>query len=268
MIEAIDGTTRLFAIIGDPIHTVRSPEVFNALFTRHRANAVMFALKVSADDLARAWDGVKCLANLEGVIFTMPHKVGALSLVDHVGDTAGIVGAINAARRESDGTWTGDMFDGAGFVRGLINEGHGVVGKTAFVAGTGGAGSAIVAALARAGAARIIVDDLDSMKRDLLIRRTGAAFAGVDIVARTPGDPPTDMAINATPLGMRPTDPLPFDPSTLPPSTLVADVVTKPEMTPLLERAKATGHRVHSGRHMYLGQARDIAEFFRVRFPA
>jgi shikimate dehydrogenase len=41
----------------------------------------------------------------------------------------------------------------------------------------------------------------------------------------------------------------------------VADIVTKPEMTPLLSIAEKTGHRVHTGKYMHMGQARLAAKF-------
>lgn len=267
-IDEIDGTTRLFAIVGDPVHLVRSPGVFNGMFSRHGINAVMVAVRVPAGELAQAWSGIRSMASIEGVIMTMPHKVEALGLVDHADENARLVGAINAARRNADGSWTGDMFDGAGCVTGLRTEGHQIAGRTVAVTGTGGAGSAIVVALARAGAARILVQDVDTAKRDRLLDRVRGAFRAVAFAVPSADDAPVDIAINATPLGMRAGDPLPFDPSALPASTLVVDVITKPEMTPLLERAAATGHRVHPGRHMYLGQAKAIAAFFGVLRPA
>ncbi len=263
-IDEIDGTTRLFAIIGDPIRGLRSPTVFNGMFSRDGVNAVMVAVRVPAAGLAQAWAGICSMKNIEGVIVTMPHKVEALGLVDRVGDNAKLVGAINAARRDADGKWTGDMFDGAGCVTGLRNEGHTVAGRAISVTGTGGAGAAIVVALARAGAKSILVQDLDTSKRDRLIGRVRAAFPAVEIAAGSASDGPVDIAINATPLGMHAGDPLPFDPATLPAGTLVVDVIPLPEITPLLERAAATGHRVHPGRHMYLGQSNDIAAFFRI----
>jgi shikimate dehydrogenase len=266
-IDEIDGTTRVFAILGDPIHLVRSPGVFNGMFSRAGINAVMVAVRVPAGELAKAWSGLRSLASIEGVIVTMPHKVEALGLVDHVGDNARLVGAINAARRNADGSWSGDMFDGEGCVTGLRSQGHAIAGRSVSVTGTGGAGSAIIVALARAGAARIRVHDVDTAKRDRLLDRVRGAFPAVAFALPAPDDPPVDIAINATPLGMRAGDPLPFDPALLPAATLVVDVITKPEITPLLERAAATGHRVHPGRHMYLGQANDIAAYFGALTP-
>jgi shikimate dehydrogenase len=42
------------------------------------------------------------------------------------------------------------------------------------------------------------------------------------------------LVVNATPLGMRPDDPLPFDPQRLDPQAFVGEVVLSSEMTPLL----------------------------------
>ena len=262
----IDGATRLYAIIGDPVSAVRSPEVFNAMFERQGINAVMVALHVGAAEFATAWAGLKALRNLEGLVITMPHKVAATALVDVLGQTGRIVGAINAARREPDGRWTGDMFDGRGCVQGLRTQGHEVAGRKAFLLGVGGAGAAIAVALAEAGVGSLVVQDIDVAKRDRVVTRIAEGFPDVAVRPGFLTDEPFDLAINATPLGMKVGDPLPFDPTALPAATLVVDVIPKPEMTPLLERAAATGHRVQSGRHMHLGQAVGVATFFGFSF--
>jgi shikimate dehydrogenase len=258
----VDGSTRLFVIIGDPISAVRSPQAFNELFAQAGANAIMIPLRVPAEELAVAWAGLKAMPNIEGVVITMPHKVAMAALVDDLGPGARVVGAINATRRGADGRWTGDMFDGRGCVNGLLAQGHVVAGRRVFLLGAGGAGAAIAAALAEARVATLVIDDLDAARRDAVIAKVAHAYPGAQVRAGSlaPGD--FDIVINATPLGMRPADPLPFDPATLPASTLVVDVVPKPEVTRLLERAQATGHAIQPGKHMHRGQVRDIARFF------
>ena len=46
------------------------------------------------------------------------------------------------------------MFDGEGFVRGVLRKGRALEGARALVVGAGGVGSAIAASLAKAGVAR------------------------------------------------------------------------------------------------------------------
>lgn len=262
--EHIDGATRLYGIVGDPISAVRSPQYFNAIFNRLGINAVLVPLHVEAAGLPAVWAGLKATRNMAGLVITMPHKTLAAELVDELEPTAHIVGSINAARREPDGRWVGDMFDGQGFVDGLLNQGHQVNGRRVRLLGLGGAGAAIAVALVHAGVAALTLDEIDTNRRDLLAARIRAAHPGVDITCGSAAarEGTFDMVINATPLGMRPEDPLPFEPAGLPPRTLIVDIITKPEMTPLLMRAQACGHAIHSGRHMHEGQAARAARFF------
>ena len=261
-LEQIDGHTRLYAILGDPISAVRSPEVFNASFAAAGMNAVFVPLYVAADDLVSAWAGLTSIRNVAGLVITMPHKTRVAALLDEVGLAGQVTGAVNAARRDADGRWRGDMFDGVGFVDGLLAEGHRVAGWQVRLHGLGGAGAAIALALAQSGVARLALHDLDVDRCDQLCRRLAALFPRLCVSARPRNEDAFDAVVNATPLGMGSADPLPFDPAELPPTTLVVDVVTKPEMTPLLQYAARTGHRVHTGKHMHLGQASRVAEFF------
>ncbi|UCH48148.1 MAG: shikimate dehydrogenase [Betaproteobacteria bacterium] len=258
----IDGNTRVYAVIGDPVSAVRSPEWFNMLFDKNGVNAVLIPLQVGRDDLAAAFAGLKTMRNLDGLVVTMPHKAPMCQLLDELGPAARTVEAVNAARREPDGRWIGDMFDGRGCVRGLRDQGHEVEGRSVFLLGTGAAGSAVAFALAEAGVRQLVIDDVDDQRRVRVAQRVREAFPGVDVQAGELGASEYDLVINATPLGMKPGDPLPFDPAGLPASTLVVDVITKPVMTPLLDQAQQSGHRIHGGNHMHAGQAIEAARFF------
>lgn len=261
----IDGTTRIYAVIGDPISAVRSPEWFNTLFEKNGVNAVLIPLQVGRDDLAAAFAGLRTMRNLDGLVVTMPHKAAMCRLLDELGPAARTVEAVNAARREPDGRWIGDMFDGRGCVRGLRDQGHEVERRRVFLLGTGAAGSAVAFALAEAGVKQLVIDDIDEERRIRVAQHVREAFPGTDVRAGRIADGEYDLVINATPLGMKPDDPLPFDPANLPGSTLVVDVITKPVMTPLLIAAQKTAHRVHGGNHMHAGQAIEAARFFGFR---
>jgi shikimate dehydrogenase len=60
--------------------------------------------------------------------------------------------------------------------------------------------------------------------------------------------------VNATSLGLNPDDGHSFDLASADPSALVAEVVMKPDMTPLLLAAEALGHPIHFGIHMLNSQ--------------
>ena len=89
----------------------------------------------------------------------MPHKITTVGLLDEVMTTARVAGSCNAVRLDADGRLVGDMFDGEGFVRGVLRKGRTLAGASALVVGSGGVGSAIAASLAKAGVARLAVYD-------------------------------------------------------------------------------------------------------------
>ncbi len=259
----IDGNTRVYAVIGDPVTAVRSPEWFNALFERNGVNAVLIALQVKRDDLAAVFAGLKTIGNLDGLVVTMPHKNAMCELLDELGPAARTIGAVNAARRMPDGRWRGDMFDGRGCVRGLLDQGHEVADRSAFLLGTGAAGSAVAFALAEAGVKQLIIDDVDASRSAAVAQRVKQAFPAVDVrTGKLEPGAAHDLVINATPLGMKADDPLPFEPASLAGTTLVVDVITKPVVTPLLEKARSLDMPIHSGNHMHAGQAVEAARFF------
>lgn len=261
----ITGKARLYAIVGDPIAHVRVPAVYNARFAQRGLDAVCVPLHVSAAGLAAAIGGLRALQNLDGFVVTAPHKHAMVDLCDEVGAEGRLVGAVNAVRRAADGRLAGELFDGQGFVAGLRAAGHAPRGKRAFVAGAGGAASAVAFALARTGVAAITIHNRTAARAEALARKLRAAYPSCDV--RTgPADPAGhDLAVNATSVGLEPGDPLPFDVSALSRTTVVAEVLMKPEKTPLLVAAEHRGCPIHLGRHMLDSQVELMFEFFAAR---
>jgi shikimate dehydrogenase len=257
----ITGTTRLFGVIADPIDHVRACEVFNPRFRARGVDAVLVPFHIRPADLARALDGFRALANLGGVLVTIPHKEAILALVDASGPQARRAGAGNVIRRTADGRLEAENFDGLGFVAGLEAAGHPPAGRDVLVVGAGGAGKAIAFALAEAGVRRLVVANRDAVRADALAAAVRAAFPAVDGEAGPPDPAGFDVAINATSLGLKPDDPLPFDPAAAAAGTVVAEIVMKPERTPLVEAAAARGLAVHLGRHMLDHQVPLLARF-------
>ena len=112
--------------------------------------------------------GSWALGNLDGLLVTVPFKARMFPFASRVGPAAQIVAAINALRKEGDGSWTGDMFDGAGFVRANERKGHEIRGRRVLLFGAGGAGSAIACALADAGVRSIAIVDVDGARAESL----------------------------------------------------------------------------------------------------
>ena len=260
----ITGTTRLYAILGDPLHKARSPEAFNSLFATHQADAVLIPAEVDRAGFAAAVAGFKSLHNCDGLILTMPHKQSMCAMVDVLRPNARLVGAINAARREPDGRWVGDMFDGLGYVAALRKRGLDPAGKRVHMIGAGAVARAMSFALAAAGIVRLSLRDIDQGHAQTLARQVTAAFPAVQCSATQTDHYDVDILANAAPVGMNADDPLPCATDAIDPLTWVTDVIPKPDITPFLEAARIRGCQVVCGREMVEGQVGLIAEFFGV----
>lgn len=257
----ITGATRLYAIVGDPIAQVRSPEVFTARFAAAGINAVLVPVHVPAQRFDEIMPALLAVGNLDGVLVTVPFKVRMLPFAGRIGATAQCIGAVNALRREADGSWSADMFDGAGFVHGAESKGERLRGRRVLLYGAGGAGSAIACALADAGVASIRIVDPQAQRADALVRVLRGAFPACDLAVATSKPADVDMVVNASPVGMRPDDAMPGELGPLSADTLVGDVVITAEPTAIIRHGLANGCVCVTGRDMHAGQVDALMNF-------
>lgn len=264
MVEAvlqISGSTRLFAIVGDPISQARTPALFNPLIAEAGHDAVLVPFHVPQAHFPEILPALQKIPNLDGLVLTYPFKEIALDYVHEITDRAKLVGGLNAMRREADGQWRGDIFDGVGLLA-AVKERRDVAGADMLLIGAGGAGRAIAVEFARVGAASITVYDIDGKRGEAIAQRVGEAFP--QCVTRF-GDATArghDIIINATPVGMNPSDGLPADLGRLDASMTVVDIVPSETPTALMRAAVEAGADVVPGKAMTAGQARAILQFF------
>lgn len=258
----ITGLTRLFAIIGDPVAHVRTPMVFNEFFEARGIDAVCVAIHIGKDELATGWAGLKAIRNLDGFIVTAPYKAECAALCDRLVDDGAHTQVVNTVRREADGSLTGTLLDGRGFVAGLTTSGHEVAGRSVYLAGAGGAGTALAYALAGSGVARLTIHNRTRSKAESLIASVARAFPDCRVTLGTRDASGHDYAVNATSLGLKEDDDHSFDLASVDKAAIVAEVVMKPQMTPLLAAAKERGHVIHFGTHMLDGQRDMMMDFF------
>ena len=257
----ITGRTRVLGILAHPTEHVKAPPAINRIARSRGRDAVMVPLNVAPADLASVVDALRVLRSFDGAIVTVPHKQAILGLCDDISPRARAVGAANVLRREPDGRLIGDQLDGIGFLDGLSDAGIAVAGKSAYLAGAGGAANAIAFALADAGVARLTLANRTRQKVEALRDTLRALYPGIAIDIGN-GDPSGhDLVVNGTTLGMEPSDALPLDIAGLTAGMVVAEVVMAPEITPLLAAAQRAGATIHLGRHMLEHQLQLMADF-------
>ena len=258
----INGNTQLIAHIGFPTHSFKAPMIYNPYFEHAGINAVVVPMGCQSVHFPDFLKSVFNLTNICGALITMPHKVATVALLDDVTATVRVAGACNAVKRLADGRLVGDMFDGAGFVRGVQGKGLDLTGQRVLVVGTGGVGCAIAASLAGAGIAAISLFDVNTASCEALALRLKTHYPQIEV--RTGSNDPAEhgLVVNATPMGMNEGDPLPMDVSRIAPGTFVGEVVMRTEMTAFLNAAQLRGCPVQVGSDMLFEQIPAYLEYF------
>jgi shikimate dehydrogenase len=128
----ITGHTEIIAHIGFPTHSFKAPMLYNPYFEQAGINAVVVPMGCKPEGYPAFLCSAFALRNIRGALITMPHKLATMGMLDEVSPTASIAGACNAVKRNAYGKLVGDMFDGEGFVRGVLRKGlilKGALGK-------------------------------------------------------------------------------------------------------------------------------------------
>ena len=246
----INGNTELIAHIGFPTHAFKAPMIYNPWFERCKVNAVVVPMGCRPEDFPIFLRSLFKLSNIRGALITMPHKIMTVGLLDEVSPTAAIAGSCNAVRLSPEGKLQGDMFDGEGFVRGLLRKGCVLQGARVLVVGCGGVGSAIA-----------LFDPFEASQSGLA-QRLQKNYPVLEVSTGSNDPAGFDVVVNATPMGMNVGDPMPMDVSRIAPQTFVGEVVMKSEMTAFLDAAKARGCRFQIGTDMLFEQIPAYLEYF------
>jgi shikimate dehydrogenase len=251
----INGNTRLFGIIGDPVAHSLSPAMHNACFAAMGHNNVYVPMRPNA--LAEAITGLRALGFM-GVSVTVPFKVEVMRHLDAVDPVAARIGSVNTLvfeRQQGEPVrCTGYNTDWIGAVQAL-REALDPAGRTVLVLGAGGAARAVGFGLLKAGA-RVLLTNRTVTKGRALADQLGCPF----IDSMDLGSVYADALINTTSVGMAPeTETLPIDPELLAHFPVAMDIVYAPLATRLLREAAQRGCRTVDGLRMLLHQG--VAQF-------
>ncbi|MDZ3992108.1 shikimate dehydrogenase [Pseudomonas sp. Teo4] len=263
----IRGSTELVAIVGSPIAQVKSPDNFNTWFTNNNRNLAMLPIDMQHASLEAFAGSLRGWRNLRGCVVTVPYKQALASQLDGLSERAAALGSVNVIRRDADGRLLGDNVDGAGFLGAARKHGFLAAGKRALVIGCGGVGSAIAYALGEAGASHVTLSDPSTERAAALCELLDNTFPNLEVATQYDSLEGFDLLVNASPVGMGDTGELPLPATlleTLQSSTLVADVVTSPEITPLLGQARQRGCAVQTGPEMAFAQLGHLGAFMGV----
>jgi len=242
----VSANTRLLAVIGDPVAHSLSPVMQNAAFRALGLDAVYVGLRVAPAGLPQLLGALAAVGAAGNV--TVPHKEAAERCLTRKTDLCARVGACNTFWTEH-GTLVGDNTDVAGILACLRQLGVDGGGRW-LVVGTGGAARAVAVAAAETRA------ELHVLSRDAGRARDFAGWARSRGARAEParGALEPDVAVNATPLGLKETDPLPLDAGRANRLTAALDLVYAPGGTRWVRALRAAGVNAQDGREVLVRQ--------------
>ncbi len=238
-------------LLGHPIAHSVSPIFQNAALHARGIPLVYDALDTPPAELDARVDGLIRQGAAGNV--TIPHKERVAARCARLTPVAARVGAVNSFRTDDDGALLGHNTDVAGFdrlVRSTLGEAP-LPGSVALI-GAGGAAAAVLAAIEGWPDCSVTLVNRSPERRERLASRFGVVDRADDVAARAVEE--CELVVNATPLGLRPGDPLPVAIERLRPGTVVVDLVYGLAGTPWVRAARAAGHRAADGLDMLLEQ--------------
>jgi shikimate dehydrogenase len=229
-----------------------------AAYAHHGIDARYINCDVQPEGLGDAVRGARAMG-WAGFNCSLPHKVAVIEHLDGLGGSAEIIGAVNCAVRQPDGSYLGENTDGKGFLASLLTVAD-PAGAHVVLFGAGGAARAVAVETALAGAARVTVVNRSAGRgaelAALVAGKTPAASELVvwDATYRVPDD--AAIVVNTTSIGLYPDveGRLDIDLDSLRPGLVVADVIPNPPRTLLVREAEERGCTVLDGLGMLVNQ--------------
>jgi shikimate dehydrogenase len=246
-------STRVLVLLGDPVGHSLSPVFQNAAIQAQGLDAVYVALRCDGAGFPALLRGV-ALAGGGGNV-TVPHKAAAAAALDRRTEAVTRTGACNTFWSE-DGAVCGDNTDVAGAAAALRDLVGDLAGASVLLVGAGGAAAAAAVALVDGGASRVVVLNRSSRKRAELAARVREQGTRCESAAAAQGlaGERFDLAVNATPLGLQPDDPLPLPVTGGPHFGAALDLVYAPGGTAWVRALRARGVPAADGLGMLLHQ--------------
>lgn len=267
------GTTRLVALLGDPVAHSLSPAMHNAAFDHYGLDFAYVPLRVAADGVKTAIEAIRVF-NFRGANVTLPHKTAVIPYLDQLTESARVIGAVNTILNEN-GRLIGTTTDPEGFLEGYREQGHSFIGQSVAILGNGGSARTIAYALLmqdRPKRVVLVARDLEKSRRlaaEITERLELAAGGAMPIPEVYPLaeyasiSEAIDVVVNTTPIGMHPNlDASPVRAQDLLPGQVAYDIVYAPERTRLIADAEARGLKTVGGLGMLVHQGRASFEIW------
>lgn len=262
---------KIYGLLGYPVKHSLSPLMHNAAFKALGINAEYRLFEIKPEQVE---DFLKYLSqnNISGLNVTIPYKERVIPFLAHLSDEAKLISAVNTIRVSGDSS-EGFNTDGEGFLRHLTEDlGFSPIGKMIAIIGAGGAAKAVSVYLSKLKPKKLAIYDIDKAKAKALISHLKENFKDVEFILADSIEElkiqNSDLLVNATPMGMKETDPCLVNEKFIHNNLLVYDLIYEPKETKLLKLARLKGAKVANGLGMLLHQGALSFEIWTAQKPA
>ncbi|BDG80762.1 shikimate dehydrogenase (NADP(+)) [Bacillus subtilis] len=248
---------KLYGVIGNPIAHSMSPDIHNAALKDLGLDGHYHAFKVEENSLEDAVKGIRALG-VQGINVTVPHKVSIMDHLDHIDESAKVLGAVNTVRREGD-KLVGYNTDGEGFVKSLMRILDKPISELSFLMiGAGGAARAIFTTIVRDNPEKFDICNR-TIEKAKQLAESAPSFRNAEVLSIKEAEERLeqyDVMIHTTSVGMYPNvEDIPLSLQRAASSAVVCDIVYNPIQTSLLKEAKQKGLKTLDGVGMFVEQA-------------
>jgi len=251
----MQGSTKMYCIVGDPIQHSISPGMQNAAFAAAGLNCTYIAFRVPASELKESIESLRSI-NVSGFNITVPHKVEVIKYLDELDLSAKKAAAVNTVNN-IEGIFKGYNTDIEGFIEPLRRRQVDFQGMRVLLLGAGGAARAVVAALAQeSGIAKVIIANRDMQRAGELAKigsNLGLKCERLPLEKAQDVSAECDMIVNATTIGLN-NESSPVDHEHIKKGSIVYDIIYRPIVTKLIENAKYAQASVVYGYEMLIEQ--------------
>ncbi len=256
---SVDGYTKIYGIIGNPVQHSLSPLMHNTSFHKLNLNSIFLAFEVT--QVQNALEGIRAL-NIQGISVTMPHKETVIPYLDHIDPIAKKIGAVNSIANLNN-QLTGYNTDGLGAYYSIVKKGFDLNQKNVLIIGNGGTAKAIAYTLLdKSSINHLYIVGRNQknlqyfttqLEKELQFTKYSThMLSNLDDLAQITSQ--SDIIINTSPIGMLSDENSPLPKQFIKSNHLIFEVVYKPLNTMLLRDARQQKANTIDGLDMLINQ--------------
>ncbi len=253
----VNGTTKVYGLIGNPVEHTLSPMIHAFLAERMHLNMtyVPFCVK---EDLKSAVKGANALG-IQGMNVTVPDKIDVIPMLKEIDELALEIGAVNTLVPIKDGGYKGYNTDISGLKRAMESDGIFLKGKSVVVLGAGGAARAVAFLLAKEEADKIYILNRTFEKAKVIAEHVNRYLKKEVAVPMLLSDykslPNSFVAIQASSVGLNQSEDVIIEEEDFYKRVEVGyDLIYKPFETKFMKCVQAQGKQSYNGLKMLVYQ--------------